>query len=63
MPMATSTVDLTAINQQTEIVLRAGNAKHPQAHQTLLNAYDPDRAYSDVVGVSVLFRVGPASTS
>lgn len=56
--MATPMVDLTAINQQTELVLRAGDAKHPQAHQNLLNAYDLDRAYPDVVGISALFRVG-----
>jgi hypothetical protein len=58
MPMATPTVDLTAINPATEIVLRAGDAKHPQAKATLHNAYGLDKAYPDVIGISVLFKIG-----
>jgi hypothetical protein len=53
----TPRVNLTAINPQIEIVVRGGDATHPNA-RTLQNAYDLDPTYADVIGISVLFRVG-----
>jgi hypothetical protein len=57
--MATSTIDLAAINPLVEIVVRAGNAAAPHARQTFQQAYvDIDLAYPDTVGISTLFREG-----
>lgn len=57
--MAASTVDLRQISVLTEIVVRAGNARQPDARHILQNAYlAVDAAYPDTIGISTLFRPG-----
>ncbi len=56
--MATPTVDLTIINLQSEIIVRGGDTAAGDALRILRNAYQRDPDYPDVVGISVLFRVG-----
>jgi len=54
----TLTVDLTAINPNTEIVVRGGDTAGVGAPRILRTAYQRDPDYPDVVGISVLFRIG-----
>lgn len=56
--MATPTVDLSAINQLAEIVVRGGDMAATDWVRILRNAYQRDPDYPDVVGISVLFRIG-----
>ena len=57
--MATPTVDLRQVSLLTEIVVRAGNARQPDARHILRKAYlAVDAAYPDTIGVSTLFRPG-----
>lgn len=56
--MATPQVDLDSSNQHSEIIVRGGNVAERNALTILRNAYQPDGDYPDVVGISVLFRVG-----
>ncbi len=57
--MATPTVDLTAINPATDIVLRAGDSTAANARRTVQQRYTAiDTNYPDAIGISVLFRVG-----
>lgn len=56
--MTTPRVDLQAINQQSEIIVRGGNTRDKNALGILRKAYQLDDDYPDVVGISVLFRVG-----
>ncbi len=57
--MATSTVDLHQVSVLTEIVVRAGNARQPDARYILQKAYlAVDAAYPDTIGISTLFRPG-----
>ena len=57
--MATPTVDLTTLNPQSEIVLRAGDVHAPNARERMQEAYVRlDTAYPDAIGLSVLFRPG-----
>lgn len=57
--MATPTVDLQQVSALTEIVVRAGNARQPDARLILQKAYlAVDAAYPDTIGVSTLFRPG-----
>jgi hypothetical protein len=54
-----NTVDLSKLTPLAEIVLRAGNLHDPaQAQRTLRDAYQQDDDYDNVVGISVLFKVG-----
>jgi len=58
-PQPTPIVDLAAINPLTEIVLRGGDTKHPNARATLQRTYTAiDSRYPDAIGISTLFRVG-----
>jgi hypothetical protein len=55
--MATPIVDLATINPPTEIVVRAGNTKAPEARTNLQEAYvqrDVVR-YPDAPGISTCF--------
>lgn len=55
--MATPIVDLSRINTLTEILVRAGNVKVPEARRVLQQAYvDIDPQYPDACGISTLFR-------
>lgn len=54
----TPQVNLQAINQLAELILRSGDLSLPSAKDTLMNAYEPDEEYPDVVGISTLFRDG-----
>ncbi len=56
--MATPTVDLGRVSVLQEIVLRGGNVKAPGARALLQGKYEPDRAYTDVIGLSTVFREG-----
>ena len=57
--MITSTVDLGQVSVLTEIVVRAGNARQPDARHILQKAYlAVDAAYPDTIGISTLFRPG-----
>ena len=57
--MATATVDLTSVSVLTEIVVRAGNARQPDARYILQKAYlAVDATYPDALGISTLFRPG-----
>lgn len=60
MPKPTAIqVDLSAINQLTEIVIRAGDLKAPQAVQHLMQRYEPDDRYEPMIyGLSTVFRQG-----
>ncbi len=60
MPKPTAIqVDLSAINQLTEIVIRAGDLKAPQAGQHLMQRYEPDDRYEPMIyGLSTVFRQG-----
>jgi hypothetical protein len=53
-----NTVDLGAIDQLTEIVLRGGDLSTNQARRILQKAYDEDDDYDNVYGISVLFKIG-----
>ena len=53
------TVQLSGLAPLAEIVLRAGNTSDPHnARRTLKDAYQPDDDYDNVIGMSVLFKVG-----
>jgi hypothetical protein len=57
--VATPLFNLSTINPQVEIILRAGDIRQPQAREVLQRNYaaaNPD--YPDVVGLSVLFTPG-----
>ena len=54
--MATPRVDLDAINAPAEIVVRGGNTRDPRARHTLQRAYQEHMSFSDVQGLSVVFR-------
>jgi hypothetical protein len=58
--MATPRVDLSRINPLVEIMVRAGDAKSPQARKNVQAAYlKRDFAnFPDAPGISVLFRPG-----
>jgi hypothetical protein len=57
--MATPRADLSRVSVLTEIVVRAGNARQPDARHILQKAYlTVDAAYPDTLGVSTLFRPG-----
>jgi hypothetical protein len=58
--MATPTVNLATINPLTEIVVRAGDAKTPEARKNLQDAYMRRDVlhYPDAPGISTLFRAG-----
>jgi hypothetical protein len=57
--MATPTANLQQVSMLTEIVVRAGNARQPDARYILQKAYlAVDAAYPDTIGVSTLFRPG-----
>jgi len=57
-PMAIQ-IDLSAINQLTEIVIRAGDLKASQAVQHLIQRYEPDDRYEPMIyGLSTVFRQG-----
>jgi hypothetical protein len=52
-------VNLASINPLAEVVLRAGDLSDPaQARKTLQKAYQLDDDYDNVIGISVLFKVG-----
>ena len=59
LPLAhAAPVDLTAINPEAEVVLRAGDLRDvQQARGTLQKVYQPDDEYDTVVGISALFKV------
>ena len=55
----TPTVDLSALDQQTDIVIRAGDPSVPTAKAVMIRAYpDADKTYPDAVGLSTVFRQG-----
>ena len=55
--MATSTVDLRQVSVLAEIVVRAGNARQPDARHIMQKAYlAVDATYPDTIGISTLFR-------
>jgi hypothetical protein len=58
--VATSAVDLASINPLVEIVVRAGDARAPEARKNLQDAYirRDTIKYPDAPGISTLFRVG-----
>lgn len=58
--MPTSRVDLAQIARDVEIVVRAGDAQHPDAVVRLQQAYQrfDMRHYPDAPGASVLFKPG-----
>lgn len=51
-------VDLTQIQPLAELVLRAGDLAAKDARAVLVDAYEVDDDYDNVVGISVLFRSG-----
>lgn len=57
--MPTPTVDLLHVSALTEIIVRAGNARQPDARRILQKAYlAVDATYPDTIGISTLFRPG-----
>jgi hypothetical protein len=57
--METPLVDLSQVSVLAEIVVRAGNARQPDARQILQKAYlAVDAAYPNTIGISTLFRPG-----
>ena len=57
--MSVPTVDLSTLNPQLEIILRAGDIRQPNAREVLQRNYaagNPD--YPTIVGLSVLFAPG-----
>lgn len=52
--MATPTVDLGRVSVLQEIIVRGGNVKAPGARAILQGKYEPDRAYTDVFGLSAV---------
>lgn len=57
------TVDLSRIDRQAEIIVRAGNAHIPQARSTFQTNYKvQDANHPDVIGLSVVFHPGDTYT-
>lgn len=57
--MGTPIVDLTRIDAQIEISVRAGNVGVPQARDTMQTNYKAqDTVYPDTIGLSVVLRPG-----
>jgi Mrp family chromosome partitioning ATPase len=57
--MSVPTIDLSTLNPQVEVILRAGDIRQPNAREVLQRNYaagNPD--YPTVLGVSVLFAPG-----
>jgi hypothetical protein len=58
--MPTPIVDLSALNQAAEIIIRAGDPHAPNAKARMLEAYEEvdTTTYPDTVGLSTVFRQG-----